>query len=164
MTVVSWPSASNASARTLATSLSSSIKRSFIGPLLRPPRAILSLSGPRKFYSDSGSREWHTAASPERKVPAFSSFPGKGGDAGISPGEAPVRTDQVDSVDRPLAQTAARARPVADPGALLGGRPQAAGGRAVIGSVAATDAPRLTRGWSGRGKDRVARALPSTAR
>src|SRR5437870_9806851 len=97
MTVVSWPSASNASARTLATSLSSSIKRSFIGPLLWPPRAILSLSGPRKFSSDSGSREWHTAASPERKVPAFSSFSGKGGDAGISPGRSEEHTSELQS-------------------------------------------------------------------
>src|SRR3989449_6499651 len=140
MTVVSWPSASNASARTLATSLSSSIKRSFIGPLLWPPRAILSLAGPRKFSGDSGWREWHTAASPERKVPAFSSFSGKGGDAGISPGEAPVRTDQVDSVDRPLAQTAARARSLPDPVGLLHGGPQIQAVRSVVGTLADPDA------------------------
>src|SRR5437899_4088625 len=163
MTVVSWPSASNASARTLATSLSSSIKRSFIGPLLWPPRAILSLSGPRKFSSDRGSREWHTAASPERKVPAFSSFSGKGGDAGISPGEAPVRTDQVDSVDRPLAQTVVRARSLADHVALLDGSPQMRAVRTVIESVADTDATVLIRGESGVGKDLVARAIHSAS-
>src|SRR2546428_288160 len=163
MTVVSWPSASNASARTLATSLSSSIKRSFIGPLLWPPRAILSLSGPRKFSRDGGSREWHTAASPERKVPAFSSFSGKGGDAGISPGEAPVRTDQVDSVDRPLAQTAARARSLADHVALLDGSPQMRAVRTVIESVADTDATVLIRGESGVGKDLGARAIHSAS-
>src|SRR2546430_2919836 len=157
MTVVSWPSASNASARTLATSLSSSIKRSFIGPLLWPPRAILSLSGPRKFSSDSGSREWHTAASPERKVPAFSSFSGKGGDAGISPGEAPVRTDQVDSVDRPLAQTAARARSLPGHVGLLRRSPQMRAVRTLLESAAETDATALPRGDSGPGTGPVAR-------
>src|SRR5437899_7487755 len=163
MTVVSWPSASNASARTRATSLSSSIKRSFIGPLLWPPRTILSLSGPRKFSSDSGSREWHTAASPERKVPAFSSFSGKGRDAGISPGEAPVRTEQIDSVDGPLAQTEARERSLTDHVVLLDGSPQMRAVRAVIESIADTDATVLVRGESGVGKDIVARAIHSAS-
>src|SRR3989442_337421 len=163
MTVVSWPSASNASARTRATSLSSSIKRSFIGPLLWPPRTILSLSGPRKFSSDSGPREWHTRASPERKVPAFSSFSGKSEDVGISPGEAPVRTEQIDSVDRLLAQTEARERPLTDHVVLLDGSPQMRAVRTIIENIADTDATVLIRGESGVGKDLVARAIHSVS-
>jgi two-component system response regulator AtoC len=70
-----------------------------------------------------------------------------------------VRTDQVDSVDRPLAQTAARARSHADHVALLDGSPQMRAVRTVIESVADTDATVLIRGESGVGKDLVARAI-----
>jgi len=74
-----------------------------------------------------------------------------------------VRTDQVDSVDRPLAQTAARARSLADHVALLDGSPQMRAVRTVIESVADTDATVLIRGESGVGKDLVARAIHSAS-
>jgi len=74
-----------------------------------------------------------------------------------------VRTDQVDSVDRPLAQTAARARSLADHVGLLDGSPQMRAVRTVIESVADTDATVLIRGESGVGKDLVARAIHSAS-
>ena len=74
-----------------------------------------------------------------------------------------MRTDQVDSVDRPLAQTAARARSLADHVALLDGSPQMRAVRTVIESVADTDATVLIRGESGVGKDLVARAIHSAS-
>src|SRR3989454_6571261 len=163
MTVVSWPSAPNASARTLATCTSSSIKRSFIGPLPEPPNDDLTIEGALNFPSDSGSREWHTRASPERKVPAFSSFSGKSEDVGISPGEAPVRTEQIDSVDRLLAQTEARERSLTDHVVLLDGSPQMRAVRTIIENIADTDATVLIRGESGVGKDLVARAIHSVS-
>ena len=74
-----------------------------------------------------------------------------------------MRTDQVDSVDRPLAQTAARARSLADHVGLLDGSPQMRAVRTVIESVADTDATVLIRGESGVGKDLVARAIHSAS-
>jgi len=66
-------------------------------------------------------------------------------------------------VDRPLAQTAARARSLADHVALLDGSPQMRAVRTVIESVADTDATVLIRGESGVGKDLVARAIHSAS-
>jgi len=67
---------------------------------------------------------------------------------------------QVDSVDRPLADTGvARERHFTNHVPLLDGSPQMRAVRTVIESIADTDATVLIRGESGVGKDLVARAL-----
>src|SRR2546425_524066 len=78
-------------------------------------------------------------------------------------GGAPVRTEQIDSVDRPLAQTEARERSLTDHVVLLDGSPQMRAVRAVIENIADTDATVLIRGESGVGKDLVARAIHSAS-
>jgi len=74
-----------------------------------------------------------------------------------------VSIDQVDSVDRPLAQTDVRERSLTDHVALLDGSPQMRAVRTVIESIADTDATILIRGESGVGKDIVARAIHSAS-
>src|SRR3989442_5504034 len=75
-------------------------------------------------------------------------------------GEVPMRTDQVGSTDRLLAQQDVRERCLADHHyPLLDGSPQMRAIRTVIANIADTDATVLIRGESGVGKDLVARAI-----
>ena len=71
-----------------------------------------------------------------------------------------MRTDQVGSADRPLAQQDVRERCLADHHyPLLAGSPQMRAIRTVITNIADTDATALIRGESGVGKDLVARTI-----
>jgi len=72
---------------------------------------------------------------------------------------APVKTDCIDSADRPLAQSHDRGRSLLDHPLLLDGSPQMRAISRVIESIADTDATVLIRGESGVGKDLVARAI-----
>ena len=74
-----------------------------------------------------------------------------------------MRTEQIDSVDRLLAQTEARERSLTDHVVLLDGSPQMRGVRTIIENIADTDATVLIRGESGVGKDLVARAIHSVS-
>ena len=74
-----------------------------------------------------------------------------------------MRTEQIDSVDRLLAQTEARERSLTDHVVLLDGSPQMRAVRTIIENIADTDATVLIRGESGVGKDLVARAIHSVS-
>ena len=73
----------------------------------------------------------------------------------------PMRTDQVGSTDRPLAQQDVRERCLTDHHhyPLVDESPQMRAIRTVIANIAGTDATVLIRGESGVGKDLVARAI-----
>src|SRR5881628_297207 len=73
--------------------------------------------------------------------------------------EARVRTGQVDSADKPLAEKDVGGRHLTHHVPLLDGSPQMRAIMRIVESVADTDATVLIRGESGVGKDLVARAI-----